>query len=79
MSKIKGWNKLPETRNAITWLNGMGRTIVKVMVVSPLRGRGGYVEVQLWNRQGIKKVMQKKTKYEAYNYAVNWMRKHPKG
>lgn len=78
MSKIKGWNKLPETKNAIIWLNGMGKTIVKVMVVTPL-SRRGWVEVQLWNRQGINRVMQKKTKYEAYDYAIDWMRKHPRG
>ena len=78
MGKIKGWNKLPETRNAIIWLNGMGKTIVKVMIVTPL-SREGVIEVQLWDRHGLNKVEKRVTKYDAYNYAINWMRKHPKG
>lgn len=79
--KIKGWKKVSSLDGSIIYENKKTGKYLDIINVYPLVPMGCYAKpvykVRTPERRDYKSGF--KTKSQAHNYAINWMRKHPQG
>ena len=79
--RIKGWKKVKDKKHEIIWINIFNpnksvRLVSQIVTEEYYLHPYGRPKWDVWYGKHIKTF---NTKRQAFNFAISWMKKHPKG